>query len=121
MGSIARGVTFASRALATGLAIPEQMGDHWMDGWAGWGALVMMVLWALLLAAVVLVVVRLVLVPVVERTERGAAPRRGDRPAANGGTTGAEPAMAVLRERYARGEIDEEEFERRAAFLREES
>ena len=77
-----------------------QMGDWMGGGW--WFGVVGMVVWALLLAAVVLVVVRLVILPVVEGLDDGP----GD------------DAIEVLRERFARGEIDEEEFERRAETLR---
>ena len=78
----------------------QTMGDWMGGGW--WLGMVGMVVWALLLAAVVLVVVRLVVLPVVEGMDEGA----GD------------DALDVLRERFARGEIDEEEFERRAETLR---
>jgi putative membrane protein len=80
-----------------------QMGGDWMV----WAALVPMVVFGLLLAVVVLVVVRFVLVPVIEWSD-----------SVDGGEDTA--AIDVLRERYARGEIDEDEFERRAAFLREQ-
>jgi putative membrane protein len=83
--------------------VPLQMGDWmWWGGW--WIGVVWMVVWALLLAAVVYAVVRLVILPLVEGTERTSGPHDG--------------ALAVLRERFARGDIDEEEFERRAEFLR---
>ncbi|MFC6756704.1 MULTISPECIES: SHOCT domain-containing protein [Haloarcula] len=36
---------------------------------------------------------------------------------ANGGTAGSDDAMSALRERYARGDIDEEEFEQRRQTL----
>ena len=88
-------------------ALVLQMGDWMGGGW--WFGVVGMVVWALLLAGVVYAVVRLVIIPVVEGAE-GAAIRveTGD------------DAMTVLRERFARGEIDEEEFERRSEILRRE-
>lgn len=92
---------------------PLQM---WPGGWHdgnAWVGILMMVVWALLLAVVVLVVVRVLLLPVLERTE----PSTGDAGADQSGAD--ESAMEILRERFARGEIDEEEFERRAEVLRE--
>lgn len=79
--------------------------DQMTWGWMGWGGLLWMVVFALLLAAVVFAVVRLVFVPVVEATE----PEAG-RPAADA-------ALTELRNRFARGEIDEDEYERRRAVL----
>lgn len=79
--------------------------DPMIGGWMGWGGLLWLVVVALLLAAVVFAVVRLVVVPVVESTDPF-----GERPTAD-------PARAALRERFARGEIDEAEFERRLAVL----
>jgi len=88
-------------------ALVLQMGDWMGTGW--WFGMVGMVVWALLLAGVVYVVVRLVIIPLVEGAEGAAVCiETGD------------DALAVLRERFARGEIDEEEFERRAEVLRRE-
>ena len=76
-----------------------QMGD-WMGG--GWIlGLLGMVVFALLVAAVALVFARFVAVPLAE-----------------GMDAGDDDAVEVLRRRFARGEIDEEEFERRAESLR---
>lgn len=73
---------------------------HWWDGW-GWGHMLGMGLfWTLLLLAAVALVVWL-----VRSGSRGPAP----------GRPGAED---VLRERYARGEIDDEEYRYRLAELR---
>jgi len=80
-----------------------QMGDWMGSGW--WMGTIGIIVWALLLAAIVFVVARLVIVPLVEGVE--------------GGRGSDDSAMAVLRERYARGEIDDEEFERRAEALRQ--
>ncbi|SDY81614.1 SHOCT domain-containing protein [Citreimonas salinaria] len=64
-------------------------GGHWFMGG------IMLVFWGLVIAAVVLL---------VRRLGTGQTPARRD-------------AMEVLRERFAAGEIDEEEFERRKKAL----
>jgi putative membrane protein len=78
-------------------------GQHWadMDGWSwGWGlaGMTMMILFW------VLVIVGLVLV--VRSFTRDAA-------ATSGSAQRADRAFGILRERYARGEIDEAEYEAR--------
>lgn len=83
--------------------VPGQL-DRVADVWA---ELLVVVVGALLLAVVVLVFVRLVIEPVIDQLEAAEDTGRGD-------------AMDTLRERFARGEIDEDEFERRAAVLRRE-
>jgi putative membrane protein len=74
----------------------------WMSGWAWLGMAVMLVTLLALVAVAATVVVRLL------------GPRNrpdgGDRPAERS-------AMETLQERFARGEIDEEEFLRRRAAL----
>ncbi|MFB6353577.1 MAG: SHOCT domain-containing protein [Halobacteriales archaeon] len=67
-------------------------------GWMGWAGLLWMVGFALLLAVVVL--------PVIEATD-----------STDRAPTEADPARAALRERFARGEIDEAEFDRRLDVL----
>ena len=93
-----------------GTVAQTQMGGGMqMDGWMGggeWAQPLIMVVWALLLAVVVLAVVRVLFVPVLEGLDLERDERGDDR------------ALATLRERYARGEIDEEEFERRESLLR---
>lgn len=84
-----------------------QMGAEW--GWMGWAGIVSMILFALLLATVVFAFVRLVFVPVVEGTE-----------GYTGETAERDTALATLRERFARGDIDEEEYERRRRVLTRE-
>lgn len=86
-----------------------QYGTHhgmgWGWGWAGWFGLLQVLLFALLLAAVVVVFVRF---GGAQFSESG------------GGLTDTrtrDPALGTLRERYASGEIDEEEFERRRRVL----
>lgn len=83
--------------------------DQMTWGWMGWGGVLAMVVFALLLAAIVVAVVRLVFVPVIEATEPASI-----------GRPGADAAMTELRARFARGEIDEDEFERRRAVLAQE-
>jgi putative membrane protein len=85
-------------------------GDHmmwgWGGGWGGWAGMawywVMHLLWwALVIAAVILLV------------RWGSAERRDRR-------GGEDSAVAILRERYARGEIDQKEFDERMRFLKGE-
>jgi putative membrane protein len=77
-------------------------GDH-MSGWGyvlmGFGTIVF---WGLIVAGIV------VLVHYLGRSEQHAGVRPGDRPTAE----------QVLAERFARGEIDEEEYRRRLDTLR---
>jgi len=76
---------------------------HW--GWDGGGWLMMgfgMLFWVLLLVAVVWLVVR-----TVNAADRRQADGRGER----------DEAVDLLRRRFASGEIDTEEFERRLALL----
>ncbi|MFC7193836.1 SHOCT domain-containing protein [Halosimplex aquaticum] len=68
-----------------------------------------MVLFALFLAAVVIVFLRLVFIPIVEGTERATE---------NEGVQ--DTALETLRERFARGEIDEDEYECRRDVLTRE-
>ena len=76
----------------------------WSGGWGeGWGLFgVMHVLWWLLILLAVIALLRWVFV----RRPAGARGPDGDR------------ALAILRERYARGEIDKTEFEERKGNLR---
>jgi putative membrane protein len=74
----------------------------WMSGWAGLGMAVMLVTLLALVVMGAVVVVRLL----GPRDE----PSAGDRPAGLS-------AMEVLQDRFAKGEIDEEEFQRRRALL----
>jgi putative membrane protein len=81
----------------------------WHDGW-GWGgwilmALAMIVFWAVVISSVVLAV----RYPTSD-SGRSAGPQPG--PTAN-------RAEDVLAERYARGEIDDDEYGRRLTLLRE--
>jgi putative membrane protein len=102
-------VTAALAATASGMALAQYgqgyYGNHmWGDGWHGWflGPLMMLLWLALIVGAVVLVVRWL-----------GA----GGPGAARPGGAGPE-AVDILRERFARGEIDKAEFEERLALLK---
>lgn len=70
---------------------------HWgFDAW--WMGLTMVLFWAVVIA---------VIVWVVRSADRRSSREPSDR-----------RALDVLEERYARGEIDDEEFERRKAMLK---
>jgi len=69
----------------------------WGYGMGGWG-LLFGILWFVLIAWLVYAVVR--------------AMTRGDGGGGGGGRGGSDRALEVLRERYARGEIDKETYER---------
>ncbi|WP_233125128.1 SHOCT domain-containing protein [Halorubrum sp. SD683] len=70
-----------------------------MAGWSGWGMMLFGLLWMALLVALPLGLVYWV----------GSRSHAGD--------STEDSALAVLQERYARGEIDDEEFDRRRARL----
>ena len=78
------------------------MGDHM--SWGGWG---MMFGWTLILVVLVLAV-------------WGVADGRWPGRSKGEGRSGEDRAESVLRERYARGEIDEEEYRRKLDELRRE-
>lgn len=90
-------------------------GDGW--GWGGWLAMavLMVVFWGLVIAGVIAVV----------HYARGGRPSGAagwHGPAVPpGGQTGRARAEDLLHERFARGEIDEDEYRRRLALLREHS
>jgi len=111
LGALALPVAFGGVALAHG----GDDGLHHHDGWmgthggvGGWMGAGTGLLW-LLAVGLLLVVVGLVLYAALSGRSRG---DRDGRPGNR-----AEDAMAVLRRRYAQGEIDEDEFERRRARL----
>jgi len=74
-------------------------GHGWMGG-AGWFGFAMMLLWTVLLASLIVALVYWI--------------RKGMRD-----SSAEDKAMKKLRERYARGEIDEEEFRERRRHLKE--
>lgn len=87
----------------------DEMWDRMHDG-VGWGGWLLVLLLLLVLAGLVIgAVVWLV-------TRSAGAGHAGG--AAAGGSPGASTAEQVLDERYARGEIEEEEYLRRRSVLR---
>jgi putative membrane protein len=92
------------------------IGMMWYDGW-GWGgwfamAIFMVLFWALVIAGVV------VLVRYVTGSRHGQ--QSGGPPVSSGEPRwGGRPAEELLAERFARGEIDEDEYKRRLTLLRE--
>ncbi len=79
---------------------------HMWGGWGGWVVgPVMMILFAALTVAVVVLVVRWL-------GGMGGGPARGPKPSA---------ALDILEERFARGEIDKDEFEARRQSLQGKS
>ena len=81
------------------------MGPGMMGGWGmGWfGSIFMLIFWGLVIVGLVLLVRWLVFA-----TRKGADPSQGG-----------SRAMDILKERYARGEIDREEFEQKKQDLGE--
>ncbi|MFF4948800.1 SHOCT domain-containing protein [Streptomyces chattanoogensis] len=87
----------------------------WYDGgWGGGGwffmAVVMVLFWALIIAGVV------ALVRYVSGSHRG---QPGGTPSSHEAGGGNGRAEDLLSERFARGEIDEDEYKRRMTLLRE--
>ncbi|MFI6727395.1 hypothetical protein NRF20_03695 [Streptomyces sp. R-74717] len=87
-------------------------GGGW--GWGGWlvMAVVMVMFWALAIAGIV------VLVHYLTSAHRGHQP--GPPPSSGEHGWGGRRAEELLAERFARGEIDEDEYKRRLALLREQ-
>ena len=75
------------------------MGPGMMGGWGmGWlGMIVMIIFWVLVIAGLVFLIKFLIQTTKGEKTVVGAGPTR---------------ATDILKERYAKGEIDKEEFEK---------
>ena len=95
--------------LATSLCLQAQsataQGGMWGDGW-GWGhmffgSFMMLLFWGGLIILIVFAV----------RSMGSGSPRGGDGPAPGN------RALDILEERYARGEIDKEEYEERRRLL----
>lgn len=107
MKTIRRASTLALMALMAtpAVAAPVRGGDEWFIPWHGYGhmmfgGLMMLAFWVLLILAVVLVV----------RWLMGTTGHAPDAPRASS-------ALQILEERFARGEIDREEFEERKRHL----
>ncbi|MEU6319850.1 hypothetical protein [Streptomyces sp. NPDC047009] len=86
----------------------------WYDGgwgWGGWFAMIvfMVLLWALIIVGVIALV----------RYLTGTHHQSGPHPASGGPGGGSRQAEDLLAERFARGEIDEDEYKRRLTLLRE--
>ena len=79
-----------------------QLDSDWLLEWIN---IIGMVLGALFMAFVIAAFVIVFFIPMLERAEWIESEDEQD-------------AIQILREQYARGEIDEEEFERRESFLR---
>ncbi|MDY7082871.1 MAG: SHOCT domain-containing protein [Halobacteria archaeon] len=77
------------------------MAGGWMGGGMGWFGMIMMLVWVIILVVVPLAFLYWLFT-------RSGHRRKDDR------------AMQVLREQYARGEIDEDEFEERRSRLERE-
>lgn len=85
-------------------------GWMWNGGYGGWG-------WGgWILTAIVLIVVFAVVITAIVLTVRYLT---GGSHRAQGGAGSGRAAQDVLSERFARGEIDEEEYRRRVTLLRE--
>ena len=83
------------------------MGNGWGDGGWGWGAWVFMAIMMLIFFALVAAVLIALLRP--GGWSAGAIPRRAD---------GVEDALRLLDERFARGEVDADEYIKRRDLLR---
>ncbi len=104
-GALAMLPVLAQRAYADASGLPYQ-GQHWSWDWGGghmlFGSLTMLLFWGGLIALVVLAV-------------RWLGGGSGEATAA----TSRKSALEVLRERFARGDIEKDEFEDRKQLLSE--
>ena len=94
-------VTFLSMQAQSATAQPGMWGDGWGWGHMFFGSFMMLLFWGGLVILIVLAV----------RWMSAGSPRGGDGPAPGN------RALDILEERYARGEIDKEEFEERRRLL----
>jgi putative membrane protein len=82
-------------------------GGHMMYGWGGWlGGPFMIIIWILIIVAGIALVKWLF-----------AASRKDQTPSIFHSTSGHDRSLAILRERYAKGEITKEEFDAMKADL----
>ncbi|MGW5479148.1 SHOCT domain-containing protein [Streptomyces sp. NPDC004008] len=94
------------------------MAMMWYDGGWGWGswfmvALMMVLFWGLVTAGVI------ALVHYIRGGHHASQPGAPGQPGERGWGHGQGRAEDLLAERFARGEIDEDEYKRRLALLRE--
>lgn len=94
-------ITNSTNTIALQLRMGPESGS-WGGGAWGWG---FGILWPLLWLVVLIATIGVVVYFLTRQN----------------GTTNADQALGVLRERYARGEIEDEEFEERASRLRNHS
>ena len=81
-----------------------------MMGGFGFGGFFMILWWVLIVVGIVVLVKWIVTSPTVgDRTDAGRRPTV-DRPNASGRSGGSSSALDILNERYARGEIEEQDF-----------
>ncbi len=86
-------------------------GGMWHHGYWGWGG------W-ILTAMVLTLFFALAITAIVAAVRYLGGPGHHQRPAGRGAAAGRKPDE-ILAERFARGEIDDEEYRRRVALLRE--
>ncbi|MGW1159640.1 SHOCT domain-containing protein [Streptomyces sp. NPDC002513] len=87
----------------------------WYGGWGGWLVMVVIMVsfWALLIAGLLALVLH------SHRTHPGQRPDAVPSASGGSGWGGSRQAEDLLAERFARGEIDEDEYRRRLTVLRE--
>lgn len=83
-------------------------GQGMMDGWFGWGGMFVGPLFMIL----ILVLFIYLIVALVRKLSGGSSDTPRGAPPEN-------PGLAILQERFARGEIDADEYEQRRAILQE--
>ncbi|MBZ0105462.1 MAG: SHOCT domain-containing protein [Sulfuricella denitrificans] len=79
------------------------MGDYGMSSGSGFGGIIMILWWALVIVGIVALVKWLI----------------SSSAATSGRSSGDSKALDILKERYARGEIDEQAFQKRKGGLKQ--